>query len=138
MNLSGPGNRPGANAPTGGLLDAIDAREQEKRWVKQGINNQAVQHAINQRQVHGQYAPPPQGQLPPVPGQGQQPGQQYQQQEYAGPFAGGYAVGHGGWMPPQRGQTPELGYRERVQMGQQVYPGQGGHGRGGGMGQYRG
>jgi CCR4-NOT transcriptional complex subunit CAF120 len=140
------GNRAGANTPTGGLVGTIDVREQEKRWVKQGINNQAVQHAINQRQVHGQYPPlpPPQGQLPPLPLQAQQ-----YQQEYAGPFAGqqqGYAVGHGGWTAqnqPQRAQTPEmLGYRERVQQQQQFYPGQGqgqGHGRGGGgQQQYRG
>jgi len=147
INLVGPGNRQGSNAPTGGLVGTIDVREQEKRWMKQGINNQAVQHAINQRQVHGQYPPPPpQGQLPPLPQQAQAP-QQYQQ-EYAGPFAGpqgGYAVGHGGWaapnQPPQRGPTPEqLGYRERVQQQQQFYPGQAqsqGQGRGGGQ-QYRG
>jgi CCR4-NOT transcriptional complex subunit CAF120 len=34
----------------GGLVGAIHAREREKLQMKQGYNNQAVQHAINQRQ----------------------------------------------------------------------------------------
>lgn len=84
----GPGYRGGSNSPTAGLLGSIDVREQEKRNLRQGLNNQAVQHAMNQRQVHGQQQyPPPQGQLPPLPPHGQQQQQQFPQQEYPGPFA---------------------------------------------------
>lgn len=38
----------------GGLVGAIEAREQEKKDIKQGMSNQAVQHAIAQRQQHSQ------------------------------------------------------------------------------------
>ncbi|KAH6682275.1 SKG3 protein [Plectosphaerella plurivora] len=39
-------------APSGGLVGAIDVRERERQQMKQGVNSQAVQHAINQRQQH--------------------------------------------------------------------------------------
>ncbi|KAL4808684.1 hypothetical protein BDV18DRAFT_88606 [Aspergillus unguis] len=37
-----------------GLVGAIDAREQEKKLMKEGMSNQMVQHAIAQRQQHWQ------------------------------------------------------------------------------------
>ncbi|KAM5355771.1 hypothetical protein ACJ41O_002417 [Fusarium nematophilum] len=44
-----PGHqRQGSQGP--GLVGAIEAREREKQQMKQGMNSQAVQHAINQRQ----------------------------------------------------------------------------------------
>ena len=65
-----------------GLIGAIEAREREKKEIKQGLSGQMVQHAIAQRQQHSQghqqrqqsfsninppYAMP--GQYPPSPGQ---------------------------------------------------------------------
>ncbi|CEJ54041.1 hypothetical protein PMG11_00366 [Penicillium brasilianum] len=38
-----------------GLVSTIDAREREKREMKEGMSNQMVQHAIAQRQQHHQY-----------------------------------------------------------------------------------
>lgn len=38
----------------GGLVGAIEAREKEKREIKQGLSGQMVQHAIHQRQQHSQ------------------------------------------------------------------------------------
>lgn len=114
VNLAGPGNRGGGTAPTGGLVGSIDARAQEKKIIMQGANDRAVQHAFNQRQVHGQYQPQPQGQLPLLPPHVQQQGyapqypQQYSNQEnsqaYAGPQGGG--VGMPGSMPGQFPSSP--------------------------------
>ncbi|RDL36706.1 uncharacterized protein BP5553_06058 [Venustampulla echinocandica] len=53
-----------SNRSGGGLVGAIEAREHEKQQVKQGINSQAVQHAITQRQqqaMHQQYPEQMQG-----------------------------------------------------------------------------
>lgn len=82
----------------GGLVGAIEAREKEKREIKQGLSGQMVQHAIHQRQQHSQgqqqrqasqqsFNPPtPQfsmpGQFPPSPGQYPTPGAAHQQQQY--------------------------------------------------------
>jgi CCR4-NOT transcriptional complex subunit CAF120 len=80
-------------APNKGLVGAIDAREREKRDMKQGINSQAMQQAIVQRQQQAQaqqqyqqqaqqpYQQQPQGQ-PRVAQQVQYQGppQQYPQQ----------------------------------------------------------
>ncbi|KAL4881335.1 hypothetical protein BJY04DRAFT_189644 [Aspergillus karnatakaensis] len=49
-----------------GLVGAIDAREQEKKLMKEGMSNQMVQHAIAQRQHHWQHQPQPQPQLAPA------------------------------------------------------------------------
>ncbi|KAJ4271794.1 hypothetical protein NW762_000500 [Fusarium torreyae] len=45
----GPGHQRQASSGSG-LVAAIEAREREKQQMKQGMNSQAVQHAINQRQ----------------------------------------------------------------------------------------
>ena len=86
---------------SGGLIGAIEAREREKKDIKQGLSGQMVQHAIAQRQQHAQghqqrqqsySAPTPQytmpGQYPPSPTQniptpGQSPQQYGQQPQYA-------------------------------------------------------
>ncbi len=90
----------------GGLIGAIEAREQEKKNMKEGLSGQLVQQAIAQRQQHSQGyqarqqsfpTPSPQfpmpghypatpGQYPPMPGQyPQTPGQyapMYDQPQY--------------------------------------------------------
>ncbi|KAL3458060.1 hypothetical protein BJX64DRAFT_234815 [Aspergillus heterothallicus] len=50
-----------------GLVGAIDAREQEKRLMKEGMSNQMVQHAIAQRQHHWQHQQQPQQFAPVTP-----------------------------------------------------------------------
>lgn len=51
INVAGSG-RP--VMPSAGLVGAIEAREKEKREMKQGLSSQAVQHAIAQRQQQAQ------------------------------------------------------------------------------------
>ena len=78
--------------PQSGLIGAIEAREREKKEIKQGLSGQMVQHAIAQRQQLGQghqqrqqsfptptpqYAMP--GQYPPSPGRQTPPLSQFQQ-----------------------------------------------------------
>jgi CCR4-NOT transcriptional complex subunit CAF120 len=122
----------GTRAPTGGLVGAIDAREREKQNMKQGINSQAVQNAVIQRQQEAQYQKaqqypgPQQGygqaqQYPQYPPQGQV---QYQQQQ------GGQVPGSA-WVSPQQTQTtPEQIRQHQLWMqNQQYYQYQGGHGR---------
>lgn len=73
INMATNSNR---QAPQGGgLVGAIEAREKEKREMKEGLSSHMVQHAIAQRQQHnqsyqsGQQAfPSPSPQLP-MPGQ---------------------------------------------------------------------
>ena len=93
INMAGNTNK---NLPQGGgLIGAIEAREKEKREIKQGLSGQMVQHAIHQRQQHSQGqqqrqpsqqppAPSPQfsmpGQFPPSPGQYPTAGVTQQQQ----------------------------------------------------------
>jgi CCR4-NOT transcriptional complex subunit CAF120 len=55
FNLSsGNAKQPAPVAP-GGLVSAIDARERERREMKEGVSNQMVQHAIAQRQQQHMY-----------------------------------------------------------------------------------
>ncbi|KAI9806886.1 MAG: hypothetical protein M1833_002544 [Piccolia ochrophora] len=50
INLPGAGQaKTRQQAPSGGLVGAIEAREREKRGIKEGVSGQMVQHAINQR-----------------------------------------------------------------------------------------
>ena len=92
------GNSKQAPPPGGGLIGAIEAREREKKDIKDGLSSQMVQHAIAQRQQHSLPSPSPQmhipGQFPQTPtpygaiGNQQQyfPNQQFipqqQQQQY--------------------------------------------------------
>ncbi|MCJ1477535.1 hypothetical protein MMC13_006207 [Lambiella insularis] len=52
INVAGSSSKPAT--PTGGLIGAIEAREQEKKAIKQGVSGQMVQHAIAQRQQQAQ------------------------------------------------------------------------------------
>lgn len=78
FNLKDDNRRPQAPLNPGGLVSTIDAREREKRQMKEGMSNQMVQHAIAQRQqqlmhqqqMAPQYAhasPPYPSQPPPQP-----------------------------------------------------------------------
>ena len=100
INMAGNTNK---NLPQGGgLIGAIEAREKEKREIKQGLSGQMVQHAIQQRQQHSQAqqsqqqrqpsqqtfsTPTPQfsmpGQFPQSPGQYPTSGAAQQQQQYS-------------------------------------------------------
>ncbi|KAL5046390.1 hypothetical protein BDW71DRAFT_214644 [Aspergillus fruticulosus] len=57
FNLSGDKQKTPPPVNPMGLVGAIDAREQEKRLMKEGMSNQMVQHAIAQRQYHWQQQP---------------------------------------------------------------------------------
>lgn len=107
VNLATSSNRHLAPA---GLVGAIDAREKDKQQLKQGINSQAVQQAIAQRQQPGAYQQYPDQLSPdyrgPAPQQGQY--QQQQQRPTTAPrnqsygmhaAANAYAQG-GGWSKP--------------------------------------
>ena len=52
VNMVGKANQ--NTAPGSGLIGAIEAREKEKKEMKQGMGGQMVQQAIAQRQHHGQ------------------------------------------------------------------------------------
>ncbi|KKK22633.1 hypothetical protein ARAM_003031 [Aspergillus rambellii] len=54
FNLSSENKKTPAPVNPMGLVGAIDAREQEKQMIKEGMSNQMVQHAIAQRQHHWQ------------------------------------------------------------------------------------
>lgn len=51
-----------------GLVGAIDARQREKRGIKEGMSNHMVQHAIAQRQQHNQHPAGPRSPAGPVYG----------------------------------------------------------------------
>lgn len=70
FNMSSDNRRAQAPVNPAGLVSAIDAREREKREMKEGMSNQMVQNAIAQRQQHlghqqYQYAPQYSGQMHP-------------------------------------------------------------------------
>ncbi len=104
-------NIPGSQG--GGLIGAIEAREREKREMKEGLSGHMVQQAIAQRQQRAQenqYTqqafpnPGPQlsmpGQYPQTPGQyPQTPGQYPQTPGRAQPQ-------YGGWGQPQQQYAP--------------------------------
>lgn len=75
FNLKDDNRRPQAPLNPGGLVSTIDAREREKRQMKEGMSNQMVQHAIAQRQqqlMHQQQLAP-QYAGPPYPTRSPQP-----------------------------------------------------------------
>lgn len=119
INMAGNTNK---NLPQGGgLVGAIEAREKEKREIKQGLSGQMVQQAIHQRQQHSQgqqqrqpsqqsfSTPTPQfsmpGQFPSSPGQPPTPG--VAQQQY-------------GWGTPQQ-QQQYASYQQYPQMQSQQW-----------------
>ncbi|KAL8745092.1 MAG: hypothetical protein Q9190_002739 [Brigantiaea leucoxantha] len=87
INMAGRPTRQDQGPPGGGLVGAIEAREREKKDIKDGLSSHMVQHAIAQRQQHGQGLqqrqpsfpnPSPQMQMPgafPQTPQFQMPGQ---------------------------------------------------------------
>ena len=104
-----------------GLIGAIEAREREKKEIKQGLSGQMVQHAIAQRQQHSQghqqrqqsisnitpqYAMP--GQYPPSPGQQ--------------PFTPGQLQQQHGWNTPQQQQYAQYQQSSPHQQRQQWTP----------------
>jgi CCR4-NOT transcriptional complex subunit CAF120 len=129
-----------------GLVGAIEAREKDKQQMKAGINSQAVQHAITQRQQQAMYQQYPQQDYRAPQSQygnmGQYPVQaQGQQQWGVSPAANVFAQG-GGWTAPstQYGapvtgqqspstqQYPQQQYFNQQQQQQQGGQGQGGRG----------
>ena len=112
--------------PPSGLIGAIEAREQEKKDIRQGYSNTAVQHAIAQRQQHSQGYPPrqqsynaPTPQLH-VPGQWPQtPNSMYAQTpgQYS-PQTPGYAPSQYGYGMPQQQQYQNQMY-DQSQYAQQ-------------------
>ena len=117
INMAGNTNK-NAGPQGGGLIGAIEAREKEKKEIKEGLSGSMVQHAIAQRQHHNQqqrpqshgtsmqqYATPtPQfampGGYPPSPGYF--PSQPNPQQQY-------------GWGAPQQQQPPYAQYQQQQQ-----------------------
>jgi CCR4-NOT transcriptional complex subunit CAF120 len=136
--------------PGAGLVGAIEFREKEKQQMKQGINSQAVQQAIAQRQqqqasyqqypeqVTEYYAP--QSQYGTM---GQYPDHSQRQQSWVSPAANVFAQG-GGWSGPAQGH-PVQGHPLTPEKDSPHYspppasffatpsfpPSQGGQGRGG-------
>ena len=119
--------------PAAGLIGAIEAREKEKKDIKEGLSGQMVQHAIAQRQQqaqgyqYGQPSPSPSmhipGQYPqtpqtPWPNQQQQqpPNQQFPPQSWTSPGRQVY------WntafrQPPYQQQTPQYPQAPQYQQG---------------------
>ncbi|TVY20562.1 Protein SKG3 [Lachnellula arida] len=147
INMAQNNNRQAA--PGSGLVGAISAREQERQQMKQGINSQAVQQAIAQRQQQAMYqqypeqmaggqrlsqygnmAQYPQSQYP----QSQYPIQPQGQQAWVSPAPNVFAQG-GGWATPSPGYAaPDQGRQSPsfYPAQQQYFPPQqqGGRGRG--------
>jgi CCR4-NOT transcriptional complex subunit CAF120 len=133
----------------GGLIGAIEAREKDKQQMKAGINSQAVQHAIAQRQQQAMYQQYPEqeyrtpqtqyGNMGQYPQQHPVQSQRQQQQQYGmSPAANVFAQG-GGWsapspqygVPEQGGQPPSMQqYPQQQQYFNQQYQ-QGGQRQGG-------
>jgi CCR4-NOT transcriptional complex subunit CAF120 len=108
--LNMQGGRPAA--PSGGLVGAIDAREQENKAMKQGLNSQVVEQAIMQRQQQGmaQSGGRPQGYPNPqfanqYPPRGQSPGPFLPQAQYPPRGQSPGPKSPQGQYPP-RGQSP--------------------------------
>ena len=101
INVAGNNTRVGT--PSGGLVGAIEAREQEKKAIKQGVSGQMVQQAIAQRQQHAQA----QGYVNQVPQYANQ-SIQYPQPSPQMHVPGGYPqtpqLPYGGFASPQQQQ----------------------------------
>ena len=118
INMAGNTNKD-AGVQSGGLIGAIEAREKEKREIKEGVSGHMVQHAIAQRQHHSQqqrqasYGTPTQQYAVPaaqyaMPGgypasSGQYPPYQKSQQQY-------------GWTLSQQQQQPYAQYQQYPQQ----------------------
>ncbi|KAI4289838.1 MAG: hypothetical protein L6R35_000894 [Caloplaca aegaea] len=147
INVAGSSPRPGQGPPGGGLVGAIEAREKEKREMREGVSSHMVQHAIAQRQQHSQAQqqrqqsfpqPSPQlqmpgafpqtPQLPPTPGYGQQQygwGQQQMQHNQQGPQQGPQQRPQQQWVSPAQalywgGPQQNAPHQQWMQQYQQV------------------
>lgn len=105
-------------AQGGGLVGAIEAREKEKRDIKEGLSSHMVQHAIAQRQQqHSQSYQSNQQPFPSPSPQMQMPSQYLQTPYITTAQQQGYANGQQAfpspgvqmWMPGQYPQTPYFG-----------------------------
>ncbi|TVY44379.1 CCR4-NOT transcriptional complex subunit [Lachnellula subtilissima] len=142
INMAQNNNRQAT--PGSGLVGAISAREQEKQQIKQGINSQAVQQAIAQRQQQAMYQQYPEqmaggqrlsqyGNMPQYPPP-QYPIQHQGQQAWVSPAPNVFAQG-GGWATPSPGYAAPDQARQSPSFypaQQQYFPPQqqGGRGRG--------
>ena len=128
INMATNANR---QAPQGGgLIGAIEAREKEKKDIKDGLSGHMVQHAIAQRQQHSQGHQNTQQQFPTPSPQMQMPGQ-----FPSSPFLGASQQQYG-WtttqqFPPQQRQqqwTPPAAQQywsaTQTSAPQQLYQGQ--------------
>ena len=104
-----------------GLIGAIEAREQEKKDIRQGYSNTAVQHAIAQRQQHNQgYSPRQQSYNAPtpqlsIPGQWPQTPTQYVQTSSQYPQTAGYGQPQYGYGMQQQYQSQGYDQQQYVQ-----------------------
>ena len=145
INMAGNSPRQGQGPPGGGLVGAIEAREKEKRDMREGVSSHMVQHAIAQRQQHNQAQQQQQQQrqqsFPQPSPQMQMPGTFPQTPQYSMPGAFPQTPqfpptpGHGqqqyGWgqQQPQYGQQfPQQRPQQWVSQAQQMYWGTPQHG----------
>ncbi|MCJ1414359.1 hypothetical protein MMC32_000685 [Xylographa parallela] len=122
INVAGNNSRIGP--PSGGLVGAIEAREQEKKAMKQGVSGQMVQQAIAQRQQHAQA----QGYVNQGPQYANQ-SSQYPQPSPQMHIPGGYPqtpqMPYGGFTTPQQQQqylmNQQYGQQQQYNPGASVY-----------------
>ena len=110
--------------PSVGLIGAIEAREQEKRNIKDGVSGQMVQAAIAQRQQHERqqsYGAPSQAQYAAQMAYGGYQGQQ--QQSYGRQQIHPQQQSYGSYAPPQQAPWPPTQFVQQDQ-GQGHYYGQ--------------
>ncbi len=87
----------------GGLIGAIEAREREKREMKEGLSGHMVQQAIAQRQQRAQENQYPQHAFPSPSPQLNMPGQYPQTPgQYVQTPSGRMQTQYGGWGQPQQ------------------------------------
>ncbi|KAL8937224.1 MAG: hypothetical protein Q9216_004533 [Gyalolechia sp. 2 TL-2023] len=108
INMAGNSPRQGQGPPGGGLVGAIEAREKEKREIREGVSSHMVQHAIAQRHQHNQAQQQRQQSFPQPSPQMSMPGAFPQTPQYHMP--GSY---------PQTPQTPQ--FPPTPGQGQQQY-----------------
>ncbi|CAI7622717.1 unnamed protein product [Penicillium glandicola] len=87
FNMSNDNRKPQAQVNPMGLVSHIDAREREKREIREGMSNQAVQQAIAHRQQHMMQQP-------------MMHQQQYAPQQFSPPFSPPFSPQQ---MQPQQG-----------------------------------
>ncbi|KAI9760082.1 MAG: hypothetical protein M4579_001915 [Chaenotheca gracillima] len=123
----------------GGLIGAIEAREREKKEIKEGLSGQMVQQAIMQRQQQSHGSPHGQQQFQTSPGYaGSRPasyfGPQttYQQQQQPQSQQWGQARMPGGWTSPGMESPFQYAQQQQQQYPNHPYSGSPQQGQGGG------